>query len=100
MKILDRFIIYPIAERIASILKRSLIKDMAWDVFSTLGISELENIIKQAKTNQKEVGHNDYTNLGKVYEERLRGMAIERLQKVLSDLTNEPLVSIKKDEIK
>lgn len=99
MKIIDK-LLENIAERVARKVKKDLVREMAWDVFSTLGIAELEEVLKQAKENAKTDGHNNYTNLGIVFEERLRGHSIERLKQVLSRLTDEPLVSIRKESPK
>ena len=82
-----------LADRISIQLRKDLIKEMAWDVFSTLGLRELEDLIQQSKDKDEK-----YVNMGKVYEERLRGMTIQRLENVINRLTDEPFTTIEKDE--
>ena len=57
-------------------------QEMAWEVFSTLGMDELEKAIEETKKKKNLPKGSFYETLSDVYAERLRNMSYERLQKV------------------
>ena len=76
-----------IAEKVNIKIKQDAFKDMAWEVFSTLGLEEIEKVVEAGYENRKAVGHTHYNNLAKVFENRLRGMVIKNLEDILRKLT-------------
>lgn len=78
-----------VAEKVISKVKGGAFREMAWDIFSTLGLQALEDILVEQKNSGKQI---DYYNIARIYEKRLRGMAIRDLEKLLNHLTESPVV--------
>ena len=89
--LIKKYIVEPLSDRVAekviSYWKTEAMGEMAWEVFSTLGLQELEEIVVQAKKNKKLKGHNDYFNLGEIYSKRIKTITIKRLEEVLNKLS-------------
>lgn len=90
-RFIEKYFIAPLGDYVANkvnlYIKQEAMKDMAWDVFSTLGLEELEKIIEDGNENRKKDGHTNYYNLGEIYAKRIKGITIKRLEEILRSLS-------------
>ena len=90
-KIIHKLFVEPlgdyIAEKVISYWRTHGMSDMAWSVFSWLGLDEIEKAIEEQKKKDKNKSINSYSSLAEVYNKRLKNMTRERLQKALDKLT-------------
>lgn len=72
--LLDKYLINPLvsalAPRLSAMIRHDLIKDFAHEVFSVVGVEDLEALVKRAKENRKTKGHSDYVDLAGFMVER------------------------------
>lgn len=79
-----------VSDKVIAKVKYGAFREMGWDIFSTLGLQALEEILIEQKDSGKQV---DYYHIAGIYEKRLRGMAIRDLEKLLKQLTEGAIVN-------
>lgn len=88
--IIKKYFIEPLGDYIAwkviSYWKTEAMQEMAWEVFSILGLEELEKIAKEGGKNRKRVGHSNFQSLAEIYAKRLKTMTIKRTEDILHKL--------------
>ena len=65
-----------LGEVVANKVKRELMKEMAWEVFSTLGLDYLEKVLKKSKK-----GRYSYSDLAEAYADYIKTLGYENIKR-------------------
>jgi len=87
MNIIKKFFIKPLGDYVAQQViiywRNEAMEEMAWLVFSTLGLDTLdEALLEKATDNLEKKGHTDYRSISGLYRKRIKKLAIERIKEI------------------